>query len=472
MSKPLFVLDDVLGFTGAEAFRAQGFAGEEIFSVVVDSRKAAPGSLFVPLKGERTDGHLYIADAFSRGARVCFVDRSFWDAQGEELRPCAQKFRAACIVVDSSFSALHTLAARRLQSFSALRIGITGSNGKTTTKEITGAILSQEAPSFMTKGNLNSDIGLPLSVFDMEGSPGFAVFEMGINRAGEMDILVDIVRPQAALITNIGSAHSGILGSRRNIAAEKKKLFLALSPDGKAWVYERDTYRAFLVDGVAAETFLFGETSTPGFSGAQDAGLDGWDISLDGEMIRFPLPGIYNLRNALAAVSLCKGVGASGSAIRAGLEAVKPLFGRSEVFRGELTVLRDCYNANPESMGNALAFASSLAWKGRKLAVLGSMKELGSSSAEEHRALGKLLAGSAFDAVFLFGDEMEEAHRACAQARFSGVLAWHTDLDGLRNAVQSFVQRGDLVLVKGSRSMEMERITESLNAQAPGGVHV
>jgi UDP-N-acetylmuramoyl-tripeptide--D-alanyl-D-alanine ligase len=474
MNKGLYGVDGIAGLTRGEVFRAKGFAGAEVSRVVCDSRQAAPGALFVPLAGERTDGRLYIADAFSRGCRAAFVDRSFWEAHAEDLRGGAEKFRAAFVIVESSLAALQTLAARHLAERKALRIGISGSNGKTTTKEIAGAILSREAPSFMNRGNLNSEIGLPLSVFEMQGEPDFAVFEMGMNRAGEMDVLVDIVRPQAALITNIALAHIGVLGSLENIAAEKKKLFLALEPGRKAYVYEGEVFRSFLADGVAAEVLPFGENSTPGFALAREAGLDGWDIILDGERLRFPLPGVHNLRNALGAVSLCKGLGVSGGALREGLRAVKPLFGRSQIFRGEVTVLLDCYNANPQSMESAIAFVSSLAWKGRKAAVLGSMKELGALCAEAHRKTAELLAGSAFDAVFLFGEEMEDAFRVLEGAGSSGLLEWRTEFDELKKTVLRFVKAGDLLLVKGSRSMELERLTDILCAASvqAGGVHV
>lgn len=475
MSEKLFALEEAAAVTGGEAYRFPGFTAEEIFSVFIDSRKAIPGGLFVPLKGKKTDGHLYIEEAFSRGCRVCLVAGDYWESRKKEIEAGARKFHCALVVVASPLAALQTLAARRLAKFNAFRAGISGSNGKTTTREITGAILARQGESFMNRGNLNSEIGLPLSVFEMRGNPGFAVFEMGMDHEGEMDTLVNIVRPQAGLITNIGSAHIGILGSRRNIAAEKKKLFQALDPGRKAYVYEGEAFRAFLAEGVAADVLPYGENSTPGFQGAEDLGLDGFSLVLDGRKLRFPLPGIYNLRNALGAVSLCRGLGASAQAIRQGLESVRPLFGRGEIVRGDVTFIRDCYNANPQSMQSAVDFVDSLAWKGRKLAVLGSMKELGRLSAEEHENLGRKIAALGFAAVFLFGDEMEDAFRVL-EAGFSGTLHWFTDFDELRKAVEAFLVSGDLVLVKGSRSMEMERLTDALcdgvKTEKTGVVHV
>ncbi|MDR3201262.1 MAG: UDP-N-acetylmuramoyl-tripeptide--D-alanyl-D-alanine ligase, partial [Spirochaetales bacterium] len=330
MSEKLFTLYEAAVMTDGKLDPgSRGFEDEKIFSVVVDSREARPGSLFVPLKGERTDGHLHIADAFERGCRVCLVDKSFFDEHCGEFSAYADRFPGcAFLLVDSPLAALQTLAARYMEGRKVVRIGISGSNGKTTTKEITGAILAQEAPFFMNRGNLNSEIGLPLSVFEMKDEADFAVFEMGMNHEGEMDTLVDIVRPQAALITNIGTAHIGMMGSLGNIAAEKKKLFLALSPKQKAYVYEGESFKDFLKDGVAAEVLPFGEKSTTGFDDCEDLGLEGYSFSLGDRIVRFPLPGIYNLRNALGAVSLCRGLGISEKAIQAGLQSVKPLFGR------------------------------------------------------------------------------------------------------------------------------------------------
>jgi UDP-N-acetylmuramoyl-tripeptide--D-alanyl-D-alanine ligase len=476
MSEGLFFVEEAAAMTGARVYRASGFTAGEISSVSVDSRKVLPGGLFVPLKGEKTDGHLYIADAFSRGCSISLTDREYWESHKTELEAEARKFRCAFIVVDSALTALRTLAARHLAKFGAFRVGITGSSGKTTTKEIAGAILRQAGPAFMNEGNLNSDIGLPLSVFGMRGSPYFALFEMGMNRVGEMDILVDIVRPQAGLITNIGSAHIGMLGSRQAIAVEKKKLFQALAPGQRAYMYEGESFGAFLTEGILADPAFYGETSTPGFQGAMDLGLDGFTLFLDGEKLRFPLPGIFNLRNALGAISLCGGLGVGARAIRQGLEAVAPLFGRGEIVRGDVTFVRDCYNANPQSMRSAMDFIESLAWDGRKVAVLGSMKELGAYCVEEHGKIGRRAAVCGFAAVFLFGEEMEEAFRVLGEEGFRGTSGWFTDFGELYRAVEAFLVSGDIVLVKGSRGMELERLPQEFSGRGKtgktGAVHV
>jgi UDP-N-acetylmuramoyl-tripeptide--D-alanyl-D-alanine ligase len=462
MTESLYSLRELSTIIGGEIYRAPGFAEENIFSIISDSRNACPGCLFVPLKGSRTDGHLYIEEVFSRGGRISLTDKSFWDLRGGALRASAAKFRGACVIVERSLAALQTLAAHYMESQKAFRVGISGSSGKTTTKEITGAILAREGPSFMNRGNLNSEIGLPLSVFEIKHDSRFAVMEMGVNHEGEMDILTKIVKPQAALITNIGSAHIGMFHSREKIAAEKKKLFLALEKGRRAYVYEADPCLGFLKRDVAAEVLPFGETTTPGFDGAEDLGLAGYDIFLDGKPLRFALPGAFNLRNALGAVSLCKGLGISEKAIRGGLEAVKPLAGRGRVFRGDITIFEDYYNANPDSMTKALGFIDSLAWSGRKIAVLGSMKELGEACGEAHKDIGARIVNSGFAGVFLFGEEMEAAYNCLRENHFSGVLRFSRDFDKLKVEVESFTAPGDIVLIKGSRSMALERISQGL----------
>jgi len=462
MTDRLYRLGELPGLTGGEVYRGPGFCEEDIRSVAIDSRETSPGSLFVPLKGERTDGHLHMGEVFSRGCRVSLVERGFWNRERETFQAYAAKHRAAYIVVASPLETLQRLAASFLAGKKAFRIGITGSNGKTTTKEIVGSILSREAPSFMNRGNLNSDIGLPLSVFEVKDEARYAVFEMGMNRRGEMDILTGIVRPQAALITNIGTAHIGLLGSKENIAAEKKRILAALDKGRRGYVYEGDEYFPFLKKGVAADVLPFGEKTTPGFEGVRDLGLEGYEIIWKGKALRFPLPGPHNLRNALGAISLCGGIGVSDEAIRRGIEETAPLFGRGQIFRGEVTFLQDCYNANPDSMSTAVDFMRGLPWKGRKVAVLASMKELGESSPGAHRDLGAQLRESGFDGVFLLGGEMEAAYRELEGPGFPGVAAHFVDIGPLERVLDTFLRAGDLVLLKGSRSMALERVTESL----------
>ncbi len=435
-----------------------GFSGTKaVFNISIDSRTAGKGSLFVALRGERTDGHRYLGQAVQAGASVLLVSDSFASENGNQCRVLQES--ADILIVSDPLSALQDLARWHMKGLPGVeRIGITGSTGKTTTKEIVGAVLSRFAPTAVNEGNLNSEIGLPLAVFKVDPGHRYAVFEMGMNRVGEMDILADIVRPNCAAITNVGTAHIGILGSRDAIAAEKKKVFSRFSAEGLGFVYEDDDYRDFLSEGVTGTVLTFGRRTTRGFEGAVSRGLSGYEIRYLGASLSFPLMGEHNLLNALCALSLASELGVPLSLAAEGLESVKPLFGRGEIISGEITLVVDCYNANADSMARSIATVRDLQWQGRKILVLGSMLELGENSAEAHGAVGRLAAESGADAVFLFGEEMEFGKRGLDGAGFEGFSLFTSDYEVLSRSVGNFVRPGDLVLLKGSRGMELERL--------------
>ncbi len=434
-------------------------------NVCVDSRKCTVGSLFVPLHGERTDGHFYIEEALINGSTLCFVGRQYYVKHQQQFSDFSERFGALFLVVADSLTALQQLAKEHMRQRSDLFvIGISGSNGKTTTKEILGSILSQYDSTVINPGNLNSDIGLPLAVFEIEDHHRYAVFELGINRPAEMDILVDIVRPKMAAITNIGKAHIGPLGSRKAIAGEKSKIFRYLTPEYAGYIYENDYFRDVL-EKFDGEIRTFGPSSTPHFQGSEDLGLSGSLLRWKGYAIPFPLIGAYNILNALCAISLALDLGVPDEAIVAGLESVKPLFGRGMVLAGDVTVIQDCYNANTDSMFKAIEFVDSLSWTGRKILILGSMKELGTDTHNEHRLVGFRAADSSADMVFFFGEESAAAYDAAQTGGGgAGKIDFYliTSFDELEETVARIARKGDLVLLKGSRSIGLERLTDTL----------
>ncbi|HUX36569.1 MAG TPA: Mur ligase family protein, partial [Rectinemataceae bacterium] len=327
---------------------------------------------------------------------------------------------------------------------------------------IVAAMLSRAGKVAMNPGNLNSDQGLALSLFGIEGDEKFGVFEMGMNRRGEMDELAAMYEPDYGLITNIGTAHIGILGSRQAIAEEKKRIFSRFDGRQVGLLREDEDFGAFLSEGVRGEIVKYGVRSTAGFAGAEDLGLDGWAIDWEGLHIRFPLVGRHNLDNALAALSLSARMGIRAEEAAAGLEAVRPLFGRSEILRGPVTVVRDCYNANPESVEAAMGFCDDLAWKGRRLYVLGSMLELGADSSAEHRRIGAVAARSRADGLCFFGEESRSGWEAAREAGFGGFLAHEDDIASLGRRMASWLREGDLVLLKASRGMALERVMDAI----------
>ncbi len=426
-----------------------------VTSVTSDSRAAAEGSLFVALTGERTDGHRYLGQAAAAGATALLVSDAQAAARADELEAIAARHGTGIIAVADPLTGLQDLARAHMRSMpSVTRIAVTGSNGKTTTKEIIGAILGRVAPTAMNEGNLNSEVGLPLACCAVAADHRYAVLEMGMNHAGEMDVLVDIVRPDLALITNIGTAHIGLLGSQDAIAAEKKKVFARFDGRQTGFLPEGERYHAFLSAGVRGRIVSFGPKSTPGYGGSESMGLGGTIIHWEGSLVRFPLFGPHNLANALGAISVARELGVPNAEVRDGLESVTPLFGRSQVIEGPVTVIADCYNANPDSMDRSLDFLESLPWAGRKIAVLGSMRELGERTDAAHEALGRRLRASPLDAILLLGPEMERALQASEGA--TAHCRWFASIDPLASYLTPFIREGDLVLLKGSRSLEME----------------
>ncbi len=455
--------------------RLVGEGGTLVKSVVVDSRKAEAGSLFVALPGERTDGHAFVGAALRLGA-ACVIARA---DRSEEVLAAVRAAEAgasealgpALIFVPDALAALQALARAYRRRFpSLLRIGITGSSGKTTTKECAAAILGRSRSVVLNPGNLNSDIGLPLSTFAIGEGHEVGVFEMGMNRAGEMGELAEVYEPDIALITNVGTAHIGILGSRDAIAREKKAIFSRFEGAQAGFVWEDDPYNAFLKEGVRGEILDFGPRSTRELRVARNLGLSGYDLEWKGRPFRFPLPGPHNLLDAIAAAAAASRAGASDEDLALGLASVKPLFGRSEILEGEYTIVRDCYNANPDSVEAAIALCDSLDWKARRAYVLGSMLELGEESEAAHRAMGETAGRSKADALFFFGAEAKPAFEAARLAGFRGLAVFETDFDRLLAALRAYLAPGDLALLKASRGMALERLADGLLGSASASI--
>lgn len=462
---------------GAVLFKADWFSvsadgklvgnpGAAVKAVEVDSRAVHPGALFAALPGERADGHDYIVPALAAGATVILAAEEGWKRRSSILDPALARAGAAAVLVPDSLGGLQKAArAWRMRYPSLVRVGITGSSGKTTTKECLGRILARKYRTAVNPGNLNSEIGLPQAMFLLRPEHEAGVFEMGINHEREMDALVRVWEPSHALITNIGTAHIGILGSREAIAREKKKIFSRISETGAAFAWEDDDFLSLLAEELPSGLRTFGPRTLEGLQGFRDAGLDGWVLRYQGVDIAFPLPGMHNLLNALAAAALAAALGCGPDAVREGLEGVKALFGRSEIFRGSVTVFRDCYNSNPDSAARVLDFCDSLTWPGRRVYALGSMLELGTESEAEHRALGRRAGHSRADALLLFGAETAETARAAKEAGFSGPVVQTENFEELARAAAELAREGDLWLLKASRGMGLERLTEILRRE-------
>ena len=460
MAALLMTFDEISLSAGFEVFRGNG--GDEGFSsVCIDSREVSPGALFVALSGAVQDGHSYIEAALKAGASGIMAAKSGL----KQFNPqnLVKKWGKTLIVAEDTLWGLQNAARIYLEKFPRLlRIAVTGSSGKTTTKEIAAAIIGREKNIVINSGNLNSETGLPLSVFNVRQEHEAGIFEAGMNRRGEIAELAEVLKPNIALITNIGSAHIGILGSKRAIAEEKKKIFSQFSGKETALIPADCGFSDFLASGVAGRTIFYGK-KYPELEGIADRGLDGTEINWAGKKIIFPLPGIFNFENALAAIAIAREIPVSNKSIQDGLESVKPLFGRGEIFRGRITLIRDCYNSNPESLAGALSYCDSVEWSGRKVYILGSMLELGSICEEAHREMGRSLSASKADMIFLYG---AETSAAAEQLASRGIPFFGTeDMGELKKAVEKYLEPGDLVLLKGSRGCALEELTPVLTGE-------
>jgi UDP-N-acetylmuramoyl-tripeptide--D-alanyl-D-alanine ligase len=438
---------------------------ESVETFFIDSRSAPAGGMFVPLKGENTDGHHFVAAAFDAGAAASFCSADAWP----EVEAQLAGRKATVVVVADVLGALSALAAAHLDTFPAtIRLGVTGSNGKTTTKNMLSAALSVFGPTYSTPGNFNSEIGLPLTALAMGKGIRFAVFEMGINHRGEMEALASIVRPLVSVITNVGTAHIGIIGSQHDIALEKKKIFGSSGSVAIAVLPAHDRFLPVLTEGFDGRVQLFGR-GLPGFRLVADHGLDGTEFEWKGTVYRLALPGLHHIDNALAVLATVEALGLDPRACAEALAGVQSEFGRSQVIRGKVDLLLDCYNANLDSMLGLFELMRSLEREGRTVLVLGSMKELGSETESLHLRLGQEAARLDIDAVFFFGPEAETAYQACAAGRFPGHLVWAGEFDELQAAVQSYVEPGDLVVLKGSRGNRLERLQSLWNVPQEAG---
>jgi UDP-N-acetylmuramoyl-tripeptide--D-alanyl-D-alanine ligase len=325
-------------------------------------------------------------------------------------------------------------------------------------------MLNQERKTFANPGNLNSETGLPLAAFMVRPFHEAGIFELGMNRPGEIEEITQVLKPHIALITNIGSAHIGFFGSKQKIGEEKKRVFSQYTGSEIALIPEDEPFGDFLAEGVRGKVVRYG-FSMPELGPLSNLGAEGWKIVWEGLSAEFRLPGMHNLRNALGAAAIAKEAGASPEAIREGLRAARSIFGRSEILGGRITLIRDCYNANPESTAAAIAMCDALDVRGRRVYVIGSMLELGDASAEAHAALGRRLESSKADLICLFGEETLPAEAVLRSS--SRIPYFHTNNKEVLSAyLTNWMQTGDTVLLKGSRGCALEGLTDVL---LPGG---
>ena len=440
--------------------------------VQTDSRNVKDGTLFVPLVGNFQDGHKYVRQSVEKGATVVFINENEYQKNPAKYENLVQNNEKLCIIrVKNTLTALQNAAECYVSEFPHLiKVGITGSSGKTTTKEMCVSVLKQKYNVIYTQGNLNSETGLPLSVFKIRAEHEVGVFELGMNRENEIGEIAKVLKPNFAIVTNIGSAHIGILKTRENIAKEKRKIFDYINSDGCAFIPFNDDFKDFLGENVKGSIEYYGpnyETSENKIKFIKDNGFGGTDFYFDGEKISLNVPGLYNYSNALSAVALAKKLGLSAKEIKTGIENFSNIGGRLEIFDAELKnsssvkIIKDCYNANFESMMSVLKLCDSVKMNAKKIFVLGDMLELGEKSEEIHRKIGSFIAKSNPEIVFFIGKMMSFAFDQAKKDGFLG-RAFSFENENAKDETAKYIldlaKSGDVILLKGSRGMELEKI--------------
>ncbi|MCF0145555.1 MAG: UDP-N-acetylmuramoyl-tripeptide--D-alanyl-D-alanine ligase [Eubacterium sp.] len=432
----------------------------EITSVTTDSRKVTCGCLFAALRGKNSDGHAYMAQAARSGALAVLAEEA------------PEEIGIPVILTADTGKALKDLAAYYLDQLQIPTVGIIGSAGKTSTKEMTAQVLAQKYRVLKTEGNFNNELGVPLTIFRIRDEDEIAVIEMGINHFGEMDRLGRVVRPDSVIMTNIGTAHLEFLGSREGILQAKSEVFAHMGPDSCAILNADDDMLASVKEVQGNIPVRYGIEDPNADVRAEEVislGLEGmrFVLCMDGlrEEVVVPSPGLHSVHNALAGAACGRRYGLTIEQIAEGIRHYQGLPGRERVIRTEkYTVIDDAYNANPSSMMESLKTLQSA--QGRRVAILGDMGELGEQASGLHREVGRFAAGLDLDLLCCAGDLGKEIAEGAEEAESGKAeVCAYPDRDTLLAALPDLIRAGDVILVKASHFMGFERVVTVLTEQ-------
>jgi UDP-N-acetylmuramoyl-tripeptide--D-alanyl-D-alanine ligase len=459
-----FTTDQILAATGGTLVHRG--AWETFCGVNTDSRTTQTGELFIPLTGEKHDGHEFIPAALRRGARGVLVE-----SRGTARRAHGVPPEVTVIAVNNALTSLGDLAQAWRARFAVPVVGITGSCGKTTTKEMIAAVLEPAFRVLKNRLNLNNLIGMPLTLLGLEGTHEAAVVEMGMNAFGEINRLTRIAAPTLGVLTNVHPAHTEGVGDIAGVARAKGELIGALDR-GAVLVYNADDpWLARLAQDFRGPKVGFGLNAAARLRATdrQTRGRDGQvaRISYEGQVwpLTLPVPGLHMLYNALAATAVGLALGLSPGETAAALEGFRPIHRRSQVetLNSGVHLLNDCYNANPGSMAMALQTLMELRDHGRAAAALGDMLELGAGAAADHRELGRQAGRLGLDVLVAYGNFRQEVADGAAETGINPdcIFPVASRAEGAR-ILKEVLAPGDWLLVKGSRSMHMEGLIDRL----------
>ncbi|ANB55572.1 UDP-N-acetylmuramoyl-tripeptide--D-alanyl-D-alanine ligase family protein [Anoxybacillus sp. B7M1] len=441
---------------------AESFYDTAVKGVSTDTRTIQPGNLYIPLKGANFNGHAFVADAFAKGASAALWEKN-------EANPPTN---VPLIFVDDTLQALQQLANRYRKQLAVKVIGITGSNGKTTTKDMIYGLLASTYKVQKTEGNLNNHIGVPLTLLRLKEDTEIAVVEMGMSNFGEIELLSKISEPSVAIITNIGESHLQELGSRDGIARAKLEIVSGLQSDGIFVYYGDEPLLQTRVKNIkrSLRMVTFGQKITNDYYPT--------DISLEVNGTSFtvnqapdyrlflPILGRHHVYNALAAISVARLFHVSWEAIQASLAELQMTKMRMEIIKAVngATMINDAYNASPTSMKAALELLFELTGYEKKIAVLGDMLELGDQEIEFHQQIGRMLQSEKLDYVLTYGKRAEHIALAAQHSFPSGRVQAYDDKQALARDLRSIASARDLILFKASRGMRLEEIIRDLQA--------
>ena len=424
--------------------------------VIIDSRQIVPGGVFIATPGERVDGHTFIPQVFEKGAL------------GVVCQTLPDKEYGPCILVEDSFEALRAIANYYRDQIDAKVVGITGSVGKTSTKEFVASVVSEKYNTWKTQGNFNNEIGVPLTLLQVKEDTEVLVLEMGINHFGEMTRLSAMGRPDMVVITNIGQCHLEYLGDRDGVLKAKTEVFSSMNKDGTVILNGDDDKLITVKDVYGKQPLYFGRGEDRDYyvTSSDNLGLLGTKAVLKSRKsgmtvtADIPLPGDHMVSNALAAMAVGEALGLSDSQIAAGIAKVQATGGRSNIIKGDkYTVIDDCYNANPTSMKSAVDLL--LTAKTSKVAILGDMFELGDNSKLLHRQVGEYAGASGVDVVVCIGELSKDMYEGACEVQ-GAMTYYYENMDAALTALPHILQAGDSILVKASHSMGFSKIVDML----------
>ncbi len=462
--KPMMIRDIARAL---EPLYWQGEGDTLITGVAVDSRAVNPGNLFFAMIGTEMDGHTFIPHALRKGAAGLVISRS----PGELYLPPDIPY----ICVSDTQQALWDLARIYRRMIAPTVIGITGSVGKTTTKDMTAAVLGTQFSVLKTEGNLNTEVGLPLTIFQLEEHHQIAVLEMGMRGPGQIAQLAAVAEPTIGLITNIGETHIEILGSIENIAKAKGELLDALPEDGVAILNGDDPWCRKLAENLQSRVYFFsargeGDVNAEDIANLRDQGFSFTVVSGERRfLVHVSQPGLHNLENALAAVTTGLVFGIEPENISRGLSNFQASKMRMHFVRREdFTLINDAYNASPRSVAGALEVLQDAGRSGRTIAVLGDMLELGVREEAGHAEVGQKVAETKVDLLITVGERARGIGQAAAASGLPHDSIWYCSSNGeALGILKEQLLYGDTILVKGSRGMLMEEIADALTNIPP-----